>query len=60
MIQEKVCLTPDSWFHINITANKIEVSVDLPIDLNLSEANATELENNLHDAVESVLAKYFV
>ena len=54
------CQTPDSQFHFEIKDRSVSVSVDLPMSLDLTEAEATLLEANLHNAVELVLAPYFV
>jgi hypothetical protein len=53
------CQTPDAQFHFIIKDKSISVSVDLPMSLDLSEADATLLEANLHNAVELVLRPYF-
>jgi len=53
------CQTPDSTFHTEVKDNKITCSVDLPMDLNLSPADAKILETNIHNAMELVLAPYF-
>ena len=54
------CQTPDSQFHFKIGDKKVSVEVDLPMSLDLTEEEATLLEANLHNAVELVLAPYFV
>lgn len=54
-----VCQTPDAKFKIDISDDKVSVSVDLPMSLDLSEKEAKLLEDNIHNAMELVLAKYF-
>ena len=59
MAQETPCQTPGARFHSHISGQKIEVSVNLPQTLDLSEAEAKLLDTNLHNALELVLARYF-
>lgn len=54
-----VCQTPDAQFHVKVADNKVSISVDLPIHLNLTEKEAKILETNMHNAMELVLAPYF-
>lgn len=53
------CQTPGAVFHTNISSRNITLSIDLPKDLKLDESEAVLLGNNLHNAAELVLAKYF-
>lgn len=53
------CQTPDANFKTNISDNKISVEIELPMDLNLNEKEAKLLEDNIHNAMELVLARYF-
>lgn len=53
------CQTPEAQFHIEIKDKKVSVEVDLPMDLELSEKDAKLLEDNIHNAMELVLARYF-
>lgn len=53
------CQTPNTQFHIGIKDNKISCEIDLPINLELSIAEAKLLETNIHNAMELVLAPYF-
>lgn len=53
------CQTPDAVFHIEIKDKKLSVEVELPMKLDLSEADAKLLEANAHNALELVLAPYF-
>ena len=55
-----VCQTPDAQFHVKVSDNKVSCSVDLPIHLKLSEKEAKILETNIHNAMELVLAPYFI
>jgi hypothetical protein len=55
------CQTSGAQFHIKITDDSVTVSVDLPFEFtNMSTREAMILEANLHNAVELVLAPYFV
>lgn len=61
MATETPCQTPGAQFHIRIEDDLIDVLVDLPFEFtNMSEQEAEILEANLHNAVELVLAPYFV
>lgn len=53
------CKTPESKFHITIKPNEIGGIVELPFDTNLSEDEAKEMEDKIHDALEDVLAPLF-
>ncbi len=53
------CQTPDAKFKIDISDTEVSVNVSLPMSLDLSEAEAKLLEDNIHNAMELVLAKYF-
>lgn len=53
------CQTPGAQFHTHISGATVEIRVDLPHELGLSEDDAKLLESNLHNAVELVLARYF-
>ncbi len=55
------CKTPDAIFTTRIQDHKVTVSVKLPkhIELPESEQELTDLEADLHYAVEKVLAKFF-
>lgn len=61
MAMQTPCQTPGADFSIHISADTIGVLVDLPFEFtNMSEDEAKILEANLHNAVELVLAPYFV
>lgn len=53
------CQTSGAEFHTYISVDQIRVAVDLPIQLNLNEEDASLLEANLHNVLELVLAPYF-
>jgi hypothetical protein len=57
--EERGCLTPDAIYKMSISPNEVSVSVKLPIDLNIDEEEAKALEDDMHDAMEAILAKYF-
>jgi hypothetical protein len=56
------CLTPGAVYHTDITDDGNQTFVALEIELprlDLTELQAAELEANLHNATELVLARYF-
>jgi hypothetical protein len=53
------CKTPGSVFHIFVEDNEVGARVNLPFSLELEEEEYQELENNIHDALEEILSKYF-
>ncbi len=57
---ERICLTPDAFYDIHISPREVGVNVRLPMPLNLSEQEAIMLENLIHDAMERILARYFI
>ena len=57
---ERICLTPDAFYDIHISPREVGVNVRLPMSLNLSEQEAIMLENLIHDAMERILARYFI
>ena len=54
-----MCKTPEAIYHIQVHPEEVSVVVSLPMELQVSEEEAEELENKIHDAMEEVLAKYF-
>jgi hypothetical protein len=54
------CQTPDAQFNIEINDKSVSVKVELPMELDLSESEAKLLESNIHNAMELVLAPYFI
>lgn len=53
------CQTPDAIYYTKVSPDRVSVSVDLPRDLELTADQAQTLENNMHNAMELVLAPYF-
>lgn len=53
------CQTSGAQFHTVINERHVNIWVDLPFPLNLSEEEATTLETNMHNVMELVLAPYF-
>ena len=56
---EKICLTPEAFYDIRISPREVGVNVRLPMSLDMSEEEATMLEQEMHDAMEQILARYF-
>jgi hypothetical protein len=54
-----VCQTPGTKFTTEISDDKISVIIELPMSLDISKKEAKLLEDNIHNAMELVLAKYF-
>ena len=59
MSKEKKCLTPDAMFKTRVTNDGVMVGVVFPKTIIISEDQAKIIENQLHDAVEQVLAPLF-
>lgn len=59
MAVETRCQTPGARFHTAIVGQQITVSIDLPHPLGLTWDQAAMLDDNLHNALELVLARYF-
>jgi hypothetical protein len=57
--QETKCQTPDVVYNIDISDEKISITLDLPKSLRLDEEEAELLETNIHNSLEIVLSKYF-
>jgi hypothetical protein len=53
------CQTPGARFYTEIRPMHVSVTVELPFDLHLTEADARLLEANVHNALELVLAPHF-
>lgn len=53
------CQTPEMIYNIKISDKAIDINLRLPDKLDLSDGDAKLLENNLHNALELVLARYF-
>ena len=54
------CQTPEANFSISIKKDSVKCEVKLPFDLDISEKEAEDLEKNIHNSLETVLAKYFI
>ena len=56
-----VCRTPEAMFHIFIGPHNVGVQFVMPPDqeLELDEAGAKVLEDELHNAIEAVMAQFF-
>lgn len=50
------CKTPDAIYHVGIHPRSVNIVVDFPKELDLTEREAIIMENELHDALEAVLA----
>lgn len=44
---------------MEIKDNVVGVKVRLPMNINITEEEAKQLEDEMHDAMEAILAKYF-
>lgn len=59
MAVETPCQTPGAVYSTSITPQALAVEVQLPVPLDLTEAEAELLENLVHNAMELVLRPYF-
>jgi len=59
MAQETKCLTSGAQFHIGIHPKTIDLMVELPFKLDISEEEAEILMRLLHNQVELVLRPYW-
>ena len=59
VIDGKVCRTPGALFSTEISGHITSVSVQHPMPLELTEAEAIALEGEMHDALEDVLARFY-
>ena len=59
MPANRKCLTPGTEFTTQVSSSSVTVVAHFPGRLDLSEAQAATLDNELHDAVEAVLARYW-
>lgn len=57
--KEHECKTPGAIYHITVSEEEISIKVDIPFELDLEEEGAEELEQEMHDAMEEILAKFF-
>jgi hypothetical protein len=60
MAEKTKCQTPGAVFHSSIQDYSVSCRVDLPIKLSLSNEQAKVLDANIHNALELVLAPYFI
>jgi hypothetical protein len=56
---EAKCKTPGAIYHFDINNKSVGVEVELPSEIDLDEEKAKELENEIHDALEDILARFF-
>ena len=54
------CQISGTVFKTKINPNKINIEIDLPFDLEISEKEAKILEGNIHNVMEIVLKSYFI
>lgn len=54
------CKTPGCVYGFLMHRKYIKLTIDLPHDPKLTADQATQLDQELHDALESVLAKFFI
>ncbi|NND65558.1 MAG: hypothetical protein HKM24_06305 [Gammaproteobacteria bacterium] len=59
-IIKRVCKTDGAKFHIGMTAGEVGCRVSWPKIAGLTEAQALQLEDDIHDAFEAILEKYFI
>ena len=50
---------PGAIYDMDIGSNVVGVKVRLPMNIDISEEEAIQLENEMHDALEAILSKYF-
>jgi len=59
MAKETKCMVDGAVFTTIINSKTVAVSVKIPFPLILSEGEAEQLQDNLHNAIELVLAPYW-
>jgi hypothetical protein len=59
MATPKECQTPDAQYHIHITDQKLEVTVDFGKIIHLTYEGASNLEEKVHFALETILSEYY-
>jgi len=57
--EERECLTPGAIYDMDIRPDVVGVKVQLPMSIDITEEEAEELEEEMHDALEAILSKYF-
>lgn len=60
MATETPCQTSDAIYGISLTNRLVSCEVEIPFDLNLTADQAALLEANIHNALELVLAPYWI
>lgn len=60
MANKTPCQTNGAQYNTEVGDNKVSITVDIPFSLNLSEEDASTLETMMHNAMELVLAPYWV
>lgn len=60
MALKTVCSTPGAIYSIHINPTSVEVKVNLPMCPNLTEAQASQLEDTIHNAMEMALTPIFI
>lgn len=55
----KKCQTPGAYYNFWIGENQVSIDVCNIPGLDLTEKQAIELENELHDALEAVLKQFW-
>jgi hypothetical protein len=53
------CKTPDAIYSTHIGGNKVDISVKLPFETDLTKDESEKLEADLHYAVEKILSALF-
>lgn len=59
MAEKTACMTPDAIYHSHITPTHLEVKVDFPFELDLSEREAELLDILIHNQLEIALASFW-
>lgn len=54
---KRKCLTPGAVYHTEIGYNFVSVKVDIPGELHISEEDSEAMEQEIHDAIEAILAR---
>ena len=60
MARSTKCQTPDAHFHISTNPKEILVRVEFGRTIDLNEKEAELLEDNIHNVLELVLARYYI
>lgn len=57
--REHTCKTPGAIYHFNLNERNVGVDVEIPFEIELSEEEAIALEDEIHDAMELILEKFW-